>query len=197
MPLQVDMYHIHQTYLYIILKLCSHRIIYVRMCVCLCVLTVCMYVQLCMPVCVYIYTLQHMDLYTVQYICVCGCTICLLCIHSMSIYLLTPVHLPPVSHLPPIFLLSSSYIFLPSVHCLILTSYLPNAMPFHHPDSMFLSSVSCHLVGALLVQFLSGALGISGESNLRQFKRHYQPHRAHFVVFGECGGYVKVFVQYM
>ena len=67
-----------------------------------------------------LHCMQQMDLYTVRYICVCVCTICLLCIYSVSIYLLTPVHFPPASHLPPICPLSHTY--LPPAQCSAIPS---------------------------------------------------------------------------
>ena len=131
---------------------------------------VCVVMHACVCVCTYIYCSIWTCTQYGTYVCVCAH---LSPAYSVSICLLSPVHPSPASHLPPIFLPSVSHpIFLPSVHCLMLTSHLSNAMA-HHPDSMFLSSVSCHLVGALLMQFLSGALGINGESQLRQFKRRY------------------------
>ena len=136
-------------------------------------LCMCSYACLCGCVCIYI--AAYGPVHSTVHMCVCALSVsCVLSVYLPSLSCPSstchpssshPIFLPSVTHLPPI--------CLPSVHCLMLTSHRPDAMPFHHPDSMFLSSVSCHLVGALLVQFLSGALGINGESHLRQFKRCY------------------------
>ena len=101
--------------------------------VCMSVCTYRMYVCVVMHACVCIYTLQQMDLYTVQYIYMCVCMHYLSPVYILSVYLSSyscPSSncLPSSSQLPPIFLLHLSPI------CPLSHTYLPPAQ-CHGPSS--------------------------------------------------------------